>query len=68
MVSDSEFREILFGKYCPTCEHSDKPEEQIPCCYCLEEPLGSYSEKPSKYEEKRGIKNATSGSKVKSKS
>lgn len=47
---DSEYREVKFGDYCKICKHEKTPEEQKPCCYCLEEPVNLYSERPVKWE------------------
>lgn len=52
MISDEEYREVNFEKYCKTCKNEKRPETQIPCCYCLEEPLNLFSEKPVKWEPK----------------
>ena len=52
MVSDEELREVDFETYCKTCKYEKRPEEQIPCCDCLEEPLNLFSQKPVKWEAK----------------
>lgn len=52
MVSDEELREVDFETYCKACKYEGRKEEQIPCCYCLEEPLNLYSQKPVKWEAK----------------
>lgn len=49
VVVDNDYREVNFGDFCKTCKHEKTPEEQKPCCYCLEEPTRLYSEKPVKW-------------------
>lgn len=51
---EDDYREVYFGDYCKTCKYEKRPEEQIPCCYCLEEPLNLYSHKPVRWEGKKG--------------
>lgn len=53
MASDDEYREVFFGDYCKSCVYKERKAEQIPCCYCLEEPVNLYSHKPVKYKEKQ---------------
>lgn len=50
MIND--YKEVNFGEYCKTCKYEKRSERMIPCCYCLEEPLNLYSEKPVKWEAK----------------
>lgn len=57
MVSDEELREVDFEAYCKTCKYEKRPEEQNPCCDCLEEPLNLFSQKPVKWEGKSGYEN-----------
>ena len=40
---------VEFDKYCKTCKYKDYPEEAIPCCDCLEDPVNSNSKIPTRY-------------------
>ena len=51
VVVDGIYREVGFGKYCKSCKHFEKEEEQYPCCLCLEYTVNEYTDKPVKYEE-----------------
>lgn len=42
---------VEFNKYCCTCEHFNKKEDEEPCFTCLAEPENANSHKPVKWEE-----------------
>lgn len=44
---------VEFEKWCPVCAFKDEPEENEPCCDCLEEPVNMNSHKPVMFKEKR---------------
>lgn len=37
---------VDFEKWCKTCKHHDKPENESPCWECLDEPTNIDSRKP----------------------
>ena len=47
----NDVREVDFNKYCPTCKHAKKFEEDDPCWDCLNEPTNIDSRKPVCWEE-----------------
>lgn len=50
---DSEgIKEVYFDKYCKSCEHSNKSEDESPCYECLDEAYNVNSHKPVKYMER----------------
>lgn len=49
---DENYKEVDFNKYCKTCMHFDKMEEEEPCYECLGEPARVDSHKPLKWEKK----------------
>lgn len=51
-VIENEYKEVKFNEYCPKCKFKDRKNEQVPCCYCMDEPLNLHSHKPMKFEEK----------------
>lgn len=55
MIRDEEYREVDFEAYCKTCKYEKRPETREPCCDCLEEPTNLFSEKPVKWEGKKGV-------------
>lgn len=46
---DSEWKEILFSKYCPTCAYKKIAEEAWPCSECLDHACARNSGKPVRY-------------------
>ena len=52
---DEHLKEVLFWKYCQSCKHKEKTEEQEPCCNCLNEPGNIDSHKPIFYERNDSI-------------
>lgn len=52
MILDDTYKEVYFGKYCATCKHEKKPENECPCAECLDYPVNEHSHKPVKWEEK----------------
>lgn len=50
MDQNTHEKMVDFGKYCPTCKHSDKKESDEPCDTCLANPVNFESVKPCKYE------------------
>lgn len=44
--------EVDFAKYCKTCKYKNVDSRQIPCCYCLDEPVNLHSVKPVKWVDK----------------
>lgn len=46
-------KEVLFGKYCDSCEYKDLDEVKDPCNECLSKPYNTYSHKPVNYKEKK---------------
>lgn len=55
---DSDYKEILFNKYCPTCVYKNVAEEAWPCSECLDYTCNLNSSKPVKYIDKDGDKAA----------
>ena len=53
---DSEYREVDFNTYCPKCEHIKKKDIEEPCNDCLEHPTNLYTDKPTRFEEKKNGK------------
>ena len=47
-------RMVDFEKWCPKCKHNDVAENMIPCAYCMETSIREYTDKPDKFEEKKG--------------
>lgn len=47
-------RMVDFEKWCPKCKHNDIAENTIPCAYCMETSIRDYTDKPEKFEEKKG--------------
>lgn len=47
-----DYKEVYFDKYCKTCKHESKKEDERPCDICLEEPVNLESHKPVEWEEK----------------
>lgn len=50
---ESEYREVNYKKFCETCEHKENKENEEPCAECLDHPINLYTEKPTKWEEKK---------------
>lgn len=46
------YKEVLYGEYCPKCQHEKLKESEDPCYDCLTEAVNLNSHKPVKYEEK----------------
>lgn len=42
---------VEFDKYCPTCEHHDLPENEMPCDECLAYPFNQHTSRPINYKE-----------------
>ena len=53
---DSEYREVDFATYCPKCNYEKKTENELPCCWCLSVPTNLYTDKPTRFEEKKNGK------------
>lgn len=51
MAIPNEEKEVLFWKYCPSCEHWEVDQSEEPCCSCLDEVTNYHSVKPVKYKE-----------------
>lgn len=49
---NSEKKEVLYNKYCQTCEHWEDGKEIPFCDECLEVAVRTGTEKPLKYKEK----------------
>ena len=47
-----DYKEVYFDKYCKTCKHESKKEDETPCDICLEEATNLNSHKPVEWEEK----------------
>lgn len=45
-------KEVFYYKYCISCKHGAKKENEEPCDECLTEFSNEYSHKPIKWEEK----------------
>lgn len=43
---EGEYKEVYFGKYCKTCKHSKKKNNEEPCDECLDNPVNVDSHKP----------------------
>lgn len=43
---------VDFERYCKTCKHKDKKENESPCDECLDSPMNLQSAKPIRWEEK----------------
>ena len=50
---DNDYKEVYFDKYCKTCKHSKKKDNEEPCDECLESPTNLNSHRPVCWEEKR---------------
>ena len=46
---EQSIKEVMYGKYCPTCQFKDVDEANEPCEECLEQFFRDGSEKPVKY-------------------
>ena len=46
------YKEVDFKTYCATCKYKDNKETETPCNECLNEPVNTYSHKPTKYVKK----------------
>lgn len=53
---DSEYREVDFNTYCPKCKDWKTEENEEPCNDCLEHPTNLYTDKPTRFEEKKNSK------------
>lgn len=51
-IHDNEFKEVYFHEYCKQCVHKDVKEEDDPCRECLDNPINSYSHKPTEFKAK----------------
>ena len=47
---------VNFQYWCEMCEHFEKPEEDLPCRDCLDEPVNVNSTKPILWEMKEELK------------
>ena len=43
-------KEVYFDKYCKTCRHAKKKEDESPCDARLAAAVNQYSHKPLKYD------------------
>lgn len=43
---DLDERIVEFDQYCCECKYTELPEENEPCCECLEHPVNTHSKKP----------------------
>lgn len=46
------YKEVYFDKYCKTCQHEKKSDQDDPCDLCVRTPVNLYSHKPINWEEK----------------
>lgn len=44
---------VEFDQYCKNCVYKDLPETEDPCFDCLEDPVNTYSHRPTKYKERK---------------
>lgn len=44
-----ETKIVEFNEYCKTCKYRDLDERDDPCFDCLDEPVNTYSHKPTKW-------------------
>ena len=44
---------VDFHKYCKTCKHSKKKDNEDPCDECLDNPTNTNTSRPVNWEEKR---------------
>lgn len=51
-MSELNYKEVYFDKYCDKCKHQEVAEHEEPCHDCLKEPVNVNSHKPVKFEEK----------------
>lgn len=51
----NEQKIVEFGKYCPRCKYYLKPENEDPCCECLDTPTNAWTHKPINFK-KREVK------------
>lgn len=51
-MDDRKYKEVYFHEYCPTCEHRNVKNTEMPCDECLSEPLNLETHRPVKYEQK----------------
>ena len=51
MLNSNPYKEVYFNQYCNSCKYKDIAEAEEPCCYCLAEPVNTYSHKPIYYQE-----------------
>lgn len=49
---NNDYKEVYFDKYCKTCKHSKKKDNEEPCDECLENPTNLHSHRPVCWEEK----------------
>ena len=42
---------VEFDKYCRTCKHKDKNDNEPPCDTCMQWPVQQYSHKPMCWED-----------------
>ena len=45
-------KEVRFDIYCPKCKNENTSEEEDPCRDCLNHPVNTQSEKPTRWEDK----------------
>ena len=55
-MSDINYIEVNFDKYCQFCKYATKEEVKDPCNDCLATPMNLYSAKPIYYEPKNRIR------------
>lgn len=47
----NKYKEVFFDAYCPNCKNHGTPEDEEPCCNCLDEPARVDSHKPVNFED-----------------
>ena len=51
-MPEEQYLEVYFDKYCKTCKHCKKGENEDPCDECLAVPMNANSHKPVNWEAK----------------
>lgn len=52
MSFEYPLKEVYFHKYCSSCRYKKTPEDEEPCCDCLDEPVNEFSHKPMYWKKK----------------
>ena len=50
MITDSEYKEVMFNIYCTSCKHALLDDTKEPCAECLDNTANLYSHRPVKWE------------------